>query len=217
MVADEYSDLRVLLRKMRDCGRLKAIAQRQLAAAAAAGSAGAGGSPGPPGGNKRGRSRPPSAAAWVSGGSGAAGGSPGNKRWKPGPAANPTAAAASSGSPGKMRAKPEPAATHATPTATAAAAAVCGAAAAAAPQEAGGDVLDPLPLFAELTAASDEAAAQRSGVSLELCGRYLVALQSKPPAMQRWEVGCLRMWVAQRRWDGVAGTMRAAVRAAGLE
>lgn len=188
MAAEDDSDVRVLLRKLRDCGRLDALARRQLAAPPHARAAPA------TSGKKRGRSGPPSMAAGASGGSGAMGGSP-----------------------SKRRGKPEAAGT---PTAQAAAAAVAGAAAAAAEQGAqGGEggAPDPLPLFTELTAAADTAAAQQAGLSLELCGRYLIALQSKPCAMQRWEVGCLRMWVAQRRWDGVVGTMRAAVKAAGLE
>ncbi|KAL4442770.1 hypothetical protein ABPG77_006764 [Micractinium sp. CCAP 211/92] len=190
MAADGENELRVLLRKLRDCGKLDAIARQQGEAAQCTCADAVPGA----GGRKRGHSGPLSAATTGSGWSGGVDGK-------------------GSGSPSKKRGRPEAAAAPAV-----GAAAVAGAAAPAAGAHDGGDGgPDPLPLFTELTAAADTAAAQQAGISLELCGRYLIALQSKPCAMQHWEVGCLRMWVAQHKWDGVAGTMRAAVRAAGLE
>ncbi len=189
MAAEGENELRALLRKLRDCGKLDAIARQQ---AGAAQRTGAGAVPGA-GGRKRGQSGLLSAATTGSGWSGGEDGE-GN------------------GSPSKKRRRPEPVAPGV------GAAAVAGAAPAAAGLHDGGDGgPDPLPLFTELTAAADTAAARQAGISLELCGRYLIALQSKPCAMQHWEVGCLHMWVSQHKWDGVAGTMRAAVRAASLE
>ncbi|KAL4439778.1 hypothetical protein ABPG75_002779 [Micractinium tetrahymenae] len=178
-----------------------AIAPRQLAAAQRCSSRG--GVHASACGGKRASSRPVSAgtaARPVAAGRGASSraGGPPAKRSKPGAGAFPSAlAGAAAGGSG----------------AAAVAAAGATAAAAAAAGEGEGGAIDLL--FDRLLEGADTPAAREAGISQELCGRYLVALESQPQEVRRLQICCLSMWVQHGKWGAVAGTMKEAVKLAG--
>lgn len=202
MAAEDERDVRCLLRKVRDCGRLQATAQRQLEAAEAAAAATAAGggiaaasaTPGlvqqglGQGGKKRGR---PGSGVAKSGGGGGGQASPGGGKRKKGASVTPSGPAALG----------------------AADAAAAGGKRGSAAEEAP----DPLPVLAALTDAAGNEAAAAAGLSLELTATYVIALQSKAREYQRWELGTLSMWLEQQRWSGIVSLMRAALQKADLE